>query len=313
MSGEAYTKRYTGGFVDLPATSSAIDSAFLNKVEQTLLYLLGADPADGQAHVWDAALARFKTALLVNAHISATAGISRQKLDFGAGLVDADIAAAAAVAISKISGLQTALDAKQASSAKGQANGYASLDANGLVPVTQLPVGIGTTLPASPVDGQEYILVDSLTAPTYQWHFRYVPSITDAYKWVFIGGAELYAETTGTDTTTSGTVANLVNGPTLTVPRAGHWIIEADAVVSNTIADGQTFLSVGDQAVATSQVITNSFGQTAVASRWSTVHVEGRGSGLAATTVLALKAWGTGGGTMSYQLRRITIKPVRVS
>jgi hypothetical protein len=28
---------------------------------------------------------------------------------------------------------------------------------------------IGTNLPGSPVDGQEFILVDSVTAPTYQW------------------------------------------------------------------------------------------------------------------------------------------------
>ena len=44
-----------------------------------------------------------------------------------------------AQAISTVTGLQTALDAKQASSAKGAANGYASLDGDGLVPVSQLP------------------------------------------------------------------------------------------------------------------------------------------------------------------------------
>lgn len=42
-------------------------------------------------------------------------------------------------AISTVTGLQTALDAKQASSAKGQANGYASLDGSGKVPSAQLP------------------------------------------------------------------------------------------------------------------------------------------------------------------------------
>ena len=48
--------------------------------------------------------------------------------------------------------------------------------------------GYGTTLPASPVDTQEYILVDSVTTPTYSWHLRYVAGIPDTYKWVFAGG-----------------------------------------------------------------------------------------------------------------------------
>ena len=46
-----------------------------------------------------------------------------------------------------------------------------------------------TSLPTSPVDGQEAILVDSVTNPTYIWHFRYNAGSTSAYKWEFIGGA----------------------------------------------------------------------------------------------------------------------------
>jgi len=41
-----------------------------------------------------------------------------------------------------VSGLSAALTAKQDASAKGQANGYASLDSGGKVPTTQLPVSI---------------------------------------------------------------------------------------------------------------------------------------------------------------------------
>jgi hypothetical protein len=42
-------------------------------------------------------------------------------------------------AISTVTGLQAALDAKQATSEKGQNNGYASLDSGGKVPQSQLP------------------------------------------------------------------------------------------------------------------------------------------------------------------------------
>jgi hypothetical protein len=58
------------------------------------------------------------------------------------------------------------------------------------IPASPIPAGatMVTTLPVSPFDGQEVVLVDSLTAPTYSWRFRYCASITGAYKWVFIGG-----------------------------------------------------------------------------------------------------------------------------
>ena len=105
MAGEAYVKRYPGGFQDLPSKTTAEDSQFLNAVEQALLRLLGADPTDGAVQTWDAALARFKTALVKNAQVDPAAGVTRAKLDFGAGLVDADIAPGANIASSKISGL----------------------------------------------------------------------------------------------------------------------------------------------------------------------------------------------------------------
>jgi hypothetical protein len=59
-------------------------------------------------------------------------------------------------AIADVTGLQAALDAKQALSAKGQANGYAALDATGLVPAAQIakpPVAVvngSTQTPAIP-------------------------------------------------------------------------------------------------------------------------------------------------------------------
>src|SRR4029077_11434282 len=49
----------------------------------------------------------------------------------------------------------------------------------------------GTTLPGSPVDGQEHVLVDSLTVPTYSWRCRYNAQSTNAYKWEVHGGIPL--------------------------------------------------------------------------------------------------------------------------
>lgn len=63
--------------------------------------------------------------------------------------------------------------------------------------------GYGTTLPASPVDGQEFILVDSTTAPSYQWRLRYNAGSSSAYKWECIGGVPWALSSTVADATTT--------------------------------------------------------------------------------------------------------------
>ena len=87
-------------------------------------------------------------------------------------------------------------------------------------PVT--PPAYGTTLPASPVNGQEAILVDSTTNPTYQWRFRYNASSTSAYKWEFIGGAPIAK---GEDNTVGITGGWVTVGPQILVPRTGEYVL----------------------------------------------------------------------------------------
>jgi hypothetical protein len=89
----------------------------------------------------------------------------------------------------------------------------------------------GTTLPASPTDGQEAILVDNLTNPTYQWRFRYNAGSSSAYKWEFIGGAPVWASVvTDESTTTVSTWLDLTTvGPMFVVPRAGEYLAEGAA------------------------------------------------------------------------------------
>jgi len=107
------------------------------------------------------------------------------------------------------------------------------------------PVTYGTSLPASPADGQEAILVDSLTAPTYQWRFRYCADITDAYKWVFIGGSAYNHFIATSEVQAAGGVwSNLATvGPRMTVPRAG--IYEASYGAQLSCAGSSAFVQVG--------------------------------------------------------------------
>jgi hypothetical protein len=95
------------------------------------------------------------------------------------------------------------------------------------------PVTYGTTLPASPADGQEAILVDSLTAPTYQWRFRY-NAARATNKWEFIGGAPASAYVATAEATSSTSyVALATPGPSITVPRAGIYDVRIGCDIQN--------------------------------------------------------------------------------
>ena len=84
----------------------------------------------------------------------------------------------------------------------------------------------GVAFPGSPSDGQEHILVDSVTNPTYQWRFRYNAGSTSAYKWEFIGGSPAYSAQAGGFVVNSGTYMDGTPvGPQLTLARAGEYIV----------------------------------------------------------------------------------------
>ena len=100
----------------------------------------------------------------------------------------------------------------------------------------------GTTLPASPADGQEHVLVDSITSPTYQWRFRYNAGNTSAYKWEFIGGSPDLKGPQGSLTAAiPATGWTWVSGaPTWTAPRAGVYIVEYGGILQHQNAGAST-------------------------------------------------------------------------
>lgn len=88
--------------------------------------------------------------------------------------------------ISNVDGLQTALDNKLETSLKGSANGLAELDANGLVPSSQLPSYVDDVLeyanlagfPATGETGKIYVAQD--TGDIYRWSGSAYIKISDA-------------------------------------------------------------------------------------------------------------------------------------
>jgi hypothetical protein len=87
--------------------------------------------------------------------------------------------------------------------------------------------GPSTTLPGSPGNAQQAILVDSVSAPTYAWHLQYS---TPAAKWVFIGGFPMYAEVQTVEACTVTAYGALATaGPSVTLPVAGTYDVEIGA------------------------------------------------------------------------------------
>lgn len=96
-----------------------------------------------------------------------------------------------------------------------------------------LPPTYGTTLPASPYNGQQAILVDSLTNPSYQWYLRYNTGSSSPYKWELVGGPPLYALGVGSGETSSTTWIDMPAGPLMTLPRAGEYLIDWSVKAQN--------------------------------------------------------------------------------
>jgi hypothetical protein len=107
--------------------------------------------------------------------------------------------------ISNVDGLQTALDAKIASSEKGAASGVATLDSAGKVPSTQLPSYVDDVLeyadlagfPTTGESGKIYVALD--TNKTYRWS-------GSAYVYITSGAVDSVAGKTGVITLVKGDV-----------------------------------------------------------------------------------------------------------
>lgn len=115
--------------------------------------------------------------------------------------------------------------------AKTSATDYAT---GWTTPAAAPTVGYGTALPGSPVDGQEFILVDNTANPSYQWRFRYNAGSQSAYKWEFVGGSSFYVAGANTATVNVNTWWNPVSGLQTPALRAGVYRATANAMWNST-------------------------------------------------------------------------------
>lgn len=116
-------------------------------------------------------------------------------------------------------------------------------------------VSYGTSLPASPADGQEAILVDNVSNPSYQWRFRYNAGSSSAYKWEYVGGAPAFANNPSQYTLTVTATWQYPNAsPEFAVPRAGVYRIRMFCSAVTQATGFASFHGVADASVGTTPV-----------------------------------------------------------
>jgi hypothetical protein len=173
-----------------------------------------------------------------------------------------------------------------------------------------------TTLPATPLDGQEVVLTDSLTAPTYSWRLRYTAGISDANKWIFVGGSPLEVGVQTAEGTAAAWTDLATVGPQVTIPRSGLYIVAAGATVTNATANGggQAAVKRGAAAVSNNDIVASLF---VTASNLN--QAQGPGSRefpaaqMTAGEVYKLQYQGAVAGTGIFSARWLRLTPVRLA
>lgn len=171
-------------------------------------------------------------------------------------------------------------------------------------------VPVVTALPASPVDGQLIDLNVGTAAAPVLWRLRYMTSVTDAHKWVFVGGLSIATDATGTFSTTS-TSAN-DTGLTLAVAFAGVYEIEAfiHQVDNSTVGDFGHTLTVSGAGISGANTATVRSGVSANNNWRSTIGFRRR---VTLTTGTLQGVVGVTGGTGNFTGRYLRATPLRIS
>jgi hypothetical protein len=170
--------------------------------------------------------------------------------------------------------------------------------------------GTVTSMPATPYDGQEVNYLADATLGVV-WRFKYRAASTSPYKWEFLGGTPMMAESTTDATTTSVAMAQLTPVVSLTVPLVGEYVVQFEAEVWNSIGANTISLgfSVGGAAPVPADVVAiGSPGANLVANvAWGPM----RRLGWAAATVIDLRG-AASANSSGFRNRKLAIRPARV-
>jgi hypothetical protein len=169
-------------------------------------------------------------------------------------------------------------------------------------------------LPASPLDGQEATLVDSVTNPTYQWRFRWNAGSALRDKWECVGAATQLAFVDTSETTASTTYAALATaGPVFVVPRLGIYTVEIGMDLSSVTAATRYFMSydIGGTGAVDADGVSGETGAASVNRFGGFIRL--RSKDIPASTTLTAKYRTVSAATIGFENRWMRVTPIRVS
>lgn len=165
----------------------------------------------------------------------------------------------------------------------------------------------GTSFPASPADGQEYVYVADATNGVF-WKFRWYAASS---YWAFVGGPPLYSEVATVETTSStGYAALSTVGPAIPIPFTADYDVEIGAFLGDDTAADHAYMSYdigGTGAVDADAVFIRE--ASAAGNAQMSLSRRRRKSGLTAVTLTA--KYRVDGGTGVFASRYMAVWPVK--
>ena len=169
--------------------------------------------------------------------------------------------------------------------------------------------GRSTTFPSTPVDGQLHQYPASASLGV-MWLFVYNSGSASAHKWECVSGPPLYAEVETSQTTTSASYVDLATvGPSITVPKAGDYLITCHADTTHSTTH-QCWISpkIGAAtALDADGVAYHAWAASAIGALMTQ-----RVKTLAASDVIKIQ-YRTSAATATFLKRRLFITPIRVT
>lgn len=185
-----------------------------------------------------------------------------------------------------------------------QSDAFAAADA--------LAVPFVTSLPSFPSDGYECFFIADATNGV-GWHLKY-HAAGGTYKWLYLGGAPLYAEVPNSETHTTSTYSALATaGPSITLPLNGDYDVEIGFEGMASIQTTSTYMSydIGGTAAVDADGARHRTGSNDTASTAQVSRMR-RKTGLSLGAALVSKYRGGAGATNTFANRWMRVTPVRV-
>jgi hypothetical protein len=174
--------------------------------------------------------------------------------------------------------------------------------------------GTVTSLPSGVDEGFEVNYIASSSTGVV-WRFKYLPTTSATYPWLFIGGPALLVETAGSSTRATNSYGDLAAGgaaPSVTAPLAGEYRLNFGAAVEAGLTAGWRG-RVSPDASDASCAYASGTGSAGAGSEGASVSRHLLLATLTASQVVTLKYKSDAANTVNFEKRWVEIVPIRVS